>query len=94
MSKCQLLPWLKANHRHHTHYTHGKWYGPPYRMGWDILRLSPFAHWLIHGIAGGTLTMNRSVTRQNAMAERLPLPWLWRYPNPVQRVLHWVARMR
>ena len=93
MTRCQLLPWLKANHRHHTHYIYGPWYGPPYVMGWDILNLSPRAHWLVHGLAGGTLTMRQAVTRQNRVARLMPLTWLWRYPNPAQRLLHAVARV-
>jgi hypothetical protein len=79
---CSLFPWLKARHIHHTSYK------GPERLYWDMLPLSVAAHWLIHGVAGGVLTMPKAVTRQNRIARRLPLRWLWKYPNPAQRLLH------
>ena len=37
--------------------------------------------------------MPGSVRLQNRIARRLPLSLLWRYPNPVQRLLHGLCRV-
>ena len=92
---CYLLPFLNANHRHHTHYTHGIGYGPPYVMGWDILPLSPFAHWLVHFPWGRVRNQNaaaKSIARW--LPQRLqPLALaLMKYPHPGQQCLHAIAR--
>jgi len=85
--RCALFPWLEARNIHHTAY------GGPEEMWWDLLPLSLTAHWIIHGIAGGSVTMPKAVTRQNRMARALPLTWLWKYPNPAQRLLHGWCRV-
>ena len=96
MSKCQLLPFLKARHRHHTHYTHGPWYGPPYRMGWDILNLSPLAHSFVHFPYGRVGTQNKSARSVARWFPRRCQPLveaLLQYPNPGQRTWHMIARL-
>lgn len=80
--QCALLPWLKARHIHHTAY------GGLELLWVDMLPLSVTGHWVIHVLAGGAGRMEKAVTRQNRNAKALPLPWLWRYPNPAQRALH------
>lgn len=85
--RCAMFPWLRARNIHHAAY------GGPERLWWDLLPLSLTAHWILHGLAGGSVTMRKAVTRQNRMARALPLPWLWRYPNPAQRCLHWWCRI-
>lgn len=96
MSRCQLLPFLNANERHHTHYTHGRGYGKPYRMGWDILRLSPFAHRLLHFPWGRVRTQNaaaKAIARWFPRRVQPAVESLLRFPNPIQRALHWIARL-
>jgi len=95
MSTCHLLPFLRANHRHHTHYTHGIGYGPPYKMGWDILPLSPLAHWLLHFPWGRVRNQNafaRSTARWFPRRCQPLIESLLKYPNPVQRCLHAIGR--
>lgn len=81
--RCHLIPILKAKHRHHTTYRD---------FGRDrdahTIPLSPLAHWLIHGVLGGSIWMPKAVTRQNKTARALGLPWLLGYPNPLQRIAH------
>lgn len=85
--RCAIFPWAKARHIHHTTYN-----GP--EVLWlDLLPLSVPAHWFVHGVLGGSLWMAKAVTRQNRNANHLPLPWLWRYPNPAQRLFHLWARI-
>ena len=85
--RCAMFPWLKGRNIHHTAY------GGPERLWWDLLPLSLTAHWVIHGLLGGSLTMPKADTRQNRMARALPLSWLWKYPNPLQRCVHWWCRI-
>ena len=96
MSRCQLFPWLRANHRHHTHYRHGIGYGRPYQMGWDVLYLSPFAHRLLHFPWGRVRNQNRFARWVAAMFPAFAQPVvlaLLRYPHPGQRLAHTIARI-
>ncbi|NEZ58771.1 hypothetical protein [Adonisia turfae] len=76
------------------HHTHSGAYGHE-RPGWNLLLLTPKAHRLVHALGGvPMLGMDkRAVTIQNRRAERLPCPWLWRYPNPFQRIFHCWCRL-
>ena len=82
--QCSVFPWLRAKHRHHTNYRRFK-----EEIPWvDTVPVSKVGHWVIHGLAGGVLWMDKAVTRQNQLARWLPVSTLWRYPNPAQRVIH------
>ena len=86
---CALLPWLPAKHRHHTNYHRFN-----HEIPWlDLVPVSKTGHWVIHGLAGGVLWMDKAVTRQNQIARALPLTTLWKYPNPAQRLLHLWCRL-
>lgn len=85
--QCAIFPWLKARHIHHTAY------GGPERLWLDLLPVSVTAHWLIHGVAGGSVWMQKAVTRQNKMARRLPMSQVWQYPNMLQCLLHLWGRL-
>lgn len=94
MTRCSIIPVLKANHRHHTSYAA---YGRD-RFA-NTIPVSQFAHWLIHGVLGGTVVGGvapvHAVELQNKMAKCFPRPLsglLW-YPNPFQRVVHLWARL-
>ena len=96
MSRCQLLPFLQSNHRHHTHYTHGIGYGKPYVMGWDIINLSPLAHGFVHFPWGRVRNQNsaaRAIARWFPRKVQPLIEALLKYPNPAQRLLHAVARV-
>lgn len=85
--QCCIFPWLKARHIHHTTYK-------GLELLWlDMLPVSVPAHWLLHVVAGGSGRMEKAVTIQNRNAKALPLTWLWRYPNPVQRIIHMWGRV-
>ena len=87
--RCSVFPWLKAQHRHHTNYHRYK-----EEIPWlDLVPVSKTGHWVIHGLAGGVGWMDKAVTRQNQIARALPLTTLWKYPNPVQRLLHLWCRI-
>lgn len=93
MTRCSVLPFLKANHRHHTTY---KDYGRDRYA--NTINVSPFAHWLIHGVAGltlvGAIAPIHAVKIQNKIAVSLwPLTPLLKYPNPLQRLIHNWARL-
>jgi hypothetical protein len=80
--QCCVFPWLKARHIHHTTYKGPEW------LWLDMLPVSMPAHRLIHVVAGGSGRMVKAVTIQNRRARSMPLAWLWRYPNPLQRCIH------
>ena len=73
--------------RYNFHHTHTAAYGDE-KPGWNYLLLCPLAHWFVHNFLGGAWFSDRDVTVQNSRAEKMPLPWLWRYPNPPQRLFH------
>lgn len=56
--------------------------------GWNYILLCPLAHWFVHNVLGGSWFSDRDVTVQNARAKKMPLTWLWKYPNPLQRLFH------
>jgi hypothetical protein len=84
---CSLFPLIKARHIHHT------CYGGLEILRYDLLPLSVFGHWLIHGVAGGSIWMNKAVTRQNKSFLAKKLPFLFKYPNVLQRILHLWCRL-
>lgn len=87
--RCSVFPWLPAKHRHHTNYHRYK-----EEIPWlDLVPVSKTGHWVIHGLAGGVGWMDKAVTRQNQIARSLPLTTIWKYPNPVQRLLHLWCRI-
>jgi hypothetical protein len=88
--RCCILPVFQAQHLHHTTYAR---YNNGEQLWVDLLPVCGFSHWLLHGVAGGSLWMRKAVTRQNRMAKRLGLKWLLGYPNPLQRTLHMWGRL-
>jgi hypothetical protein len=88
--RCCILPVFQAQQLHHTTYSR---YNNGEQLWVDLLPVCLLAHWLLHGVAGGSLWMGKAVTRQNRMAKRLKLRWLLGYPNPLQRALHMWGRL-
>jgi hypothetical protein len=88
--RCCILPFFQAQYLHHTDYSR---YNDGEQLWVDLLPVSGLAHWLLHGVAGGSIWMGKAVTRQNRLAKRLGLKWLLGYPNPLQRTLHAWGRL-
>lgn len=61
--------------------------------GWDVLLLTPSYHNFVHMLGGVPPWVRHKVTCQNKMARALLLSWLWRFPNPLQRLFNWCCRL-
>lgn len=77
--------------RYNFHHTSSGAYGRE-RPGFNYILLCPSAHWFVHFL-GGIIVPGRSVTIQNRRAKNYPLEFLWRMPNPLQRMFHCWCRL-
>ena len=78
-------------HRYSFHHTSSSAYGREH-CGWNYILLCPFAHWFVHNVLGGAWFSDRDVTVQNKRAKMFPCSWIFRYPNPPQRLFHFWCR--
>lgn len=63
------------------------------RPGWNYLLLSKRSHWFVHFLGGQLFLRGNSIRSQNYWARRLPLTWVWKYPNLLQRAFHSWCRL-
>lgn len=86
--KGRYHPWA----RHHTSSAvySGK---EKLRPGFNYLLLSKRSHWFVHLLGGQLLLKEGNVRNQNRWAKKLPCTWIWKYPNPLQRMFHSWCRL-
>jgi hypothetical protein len=94
-NRCQFSGFKASKKSHYRfHHTDSKAYGRE-RPGWNYVLLTPWGHWFAHFLGGVIVQGNgtRCVTIQNKRAKLLPWSWLWRFPNPLQRLFNWWCRL-
>lgn len=81
-------------HKYNFHHTHR--YDCRALPGWNYIAMSPAAHAFMH-LLGGVWPWEMklgAVELQNKRARGLPISWLWRFPNPAQRLLNAWLRLQ